>query len=312
MKNNILLIGSSGFIGKKLKEKLSLKCNNLLKVTKKSFIDNLTTFSSNNSRLLSPSNLKKFNIIVNCAGEVNNDAFMINSNTTIIKKIIDNINHKCLIIHLSSCAVYGKSNFVKNLNFTEKNIIPNKNLESKYQSSKILAEKYIIKKSLINKNFSYIILRPSQVIDKNMPNDAIRKLRYYSNKFIFIYFGFQKTIKSYVSLLDLVKAVEFIIKYHKKKNLIYNISQNIYLTEIVECLKDLDKFSIKIRFPLLLLKFFVIVCNKIKKIRYFNIPLTSSILDGLSTNSRFDASLFLEHYPKFKFSNIYNEIKKIS
>lgn len=313
MKNKILLLGSSGFIGKKLKDQLILHYNNsnFCFVNKKKFLNNFNTFSSNNLSIISKNYLKKFNIIINCAGEVLNVHEMKRSNTLLLKKVIQNINHKCLFIHVSSCALYGKSNFNKKINFTENMEIPSKNFQNNYQMSKFYSEKIIIKKNLLYKKFSYIIFRPSQVIDISMPNDAIRRLKYYANNFFFIYFGYQKTIKSYISLKDLVRAIHLVVKRPKKTNVVYNISQGIALSVIIQNVNIKKYFNFSLRVPIFFIKIILILINFINNFKIRKIPLTSNILDGLSTTSTFDSTLFLKDYPNFKFLRIEDEIKKI-
>jgi len=96
MKKKILLIGKNGFFGKSLKK--SLKFHNLKLIGRKDELEKI--------------NLKKFDVIINCAADIYNEKKMFYSNTLLVYRLLENYlnqKSKAKIIHFGSSGEYGNS-----------------------------------------------------------------------------------------------------------------------------------------------------------------------------------------------------------
>jgi nucleoside-diphosphate-sugar epimerase len=168
MSLNILVTGSSGFLGSLLCKVLVKKGHNLTAVdlikpinlipNTKYFVDSLDTFLVNNSDTLS-----SFDIIIHTASVLpfkSNKNQLIETNINITKKLIDAIeaSDSTFLIYVSSSGVYGKP---KSLPI---NIDTELNPLDLYAKTKIKSEEYI--KNNLDSN-QYSIIRPRTILGEN-------------------------------------------------------------------------------------------------------------------------------------------------
>jgi nucleoside-diphosphate-sugar epimerase len=247
------IFGSSGFIGKKLKEKLVKQFgNNLINYVGKKYKDKivdlseynvfkeLPTFQYENVYILAA----KSDFIFNNKKE---EKSQIQKNTSIVKNIIK-FCRKCKVkrvFFISSSSVYSNKNL---LPFHEnQKIKPDNSLgRSKYSSEKIL------KKAFIKLNTKVVILRVFTVYGHNMRKkqflyQAIKKFK--SSKKILTFWN-KETLRNFIHIDDLINIIINLSKIETPKYTIYNIaSNNSYKIEkIINYLQDISGKQKKIIF----------------------------------------------------------------
>ena len=219
MKNNIVLIGSSGFVGRNLKKfflKNKIKCTYLstknfdLAKIKKSKIKEF--FNKNSIVIYAAGKHRKFGDTIKLK----------NYNFKIFKNLLDKLNNNLpkKILFLSTVEIYGNKNKFK---IDEKS---NLNPINSYAQGKLLQEAELRKFSKKNK-INYNILRLPGFYGKDDKNSIVSKM-YLSLqsklKIKFITDG--NELRDYVFIDDLVKIINlFIENDNKKYHGIFNIAQ---------------------------------------------------------------------------------------
>ena len=191
------------------------------------------------------SNLKFFrnsNVIINCVGKTNNklEDFDYINNIFLKKlfKFLSDLKQKVRFINLSSVSVYGGAQ-----NYIGKNIVIDESskiyADCVYSKSKLKSDQLIIKK--LNKNFSYTILRISNVFgDKNN-----------SNLYNFVLFllkngiwikSSNNVVYNFVNVDDVSQLVNLVISnLDISKNKIYIVSDDIKQFEIYKTYQKIKK-----------------------------------------------------------------------
>ncbi len=314
----VLVLGSTGFVGKNLVKKLINTNYNVKLTSRKKNNNEIKNTEIIEMDLLDPDlNFKKLidncDTIINCAGEINNEDKMYDLHVLFLIKLYQSIfekykndNKKINWIQLSSVGVYGPP------------IIPNQNriinelstsstdIMSVYEKTKLLADQYIIDN--FNSNIiNYCILRPSQIIGDYMPNESLSQLINIINKKLFFYIGRRKAIRAYIHIDDVTESILLILKNINgiAKNKIYNISYDNYLEDIVEKIIHANNLNYKpLRLPESLIRCIILISN-ICRIRS---PLTIQRINGLVSRTKYD-SLKIINELNFKFNN--NPVDKI-
>ena len=232
----ICVTGGNGFIGKKLIEELSkIKCRIKILTRKKGnkFPNNVEIFIGD---LTDPElSLTKFiadcDIFFHCAGEIKDEARMRLLHISGTKKLINSIQSESTLskkmvhwVQLSSCGAYGPP---PNNNVQIKRVITessNTNPINEYEKTKTESDELIIASSV--NNFSYTILRPSNVIGASMTNQSIRKLIRLVNSGRFFFIGKKNAIATYIHVDDVVNAMILIASNSKSRNEIFNLSND--------------------------------------------------------------------------------------
>lgn len=286
----IIILGYSGLIGKNILKYLSkntffeLVCvgrdahskpivNQRIKYIKWDF----KSFTNSNLSFL-----KKTNIVINCVGKIENKKNIESINFFFIKKLIHYINSQKLkirFIHLSSVSVYGGPAYY----FGQHKIIYENNpLKSTdlYSRSKIKGDLIIqgaVKKNL-NKNFSYTILRISNVFGGKKKTNLF--------KFVFLTIKMGIWIKcsndivfNFVNLRDVTQAIILtIVKPKISKNKIYIVSDDCKQIHFYQnCQRFFNKKIINIRFPISLIKLLINIFPIPKKILNFFLIISSKV-----------------------------------
>lgn len=247
------IFGSSGFIGKKLKERLTkqfggnlVNCvgkkykNETVDLTKLDIFKELPTYPYKNVYILAAKSDFFFN-------NKKKEKSQIHKNTTIVKNIIE-FCKKCKarrIFFISSSSVYSNKNL---LPFHEsQNIKPDNSLgRSKYSSEKIL------KKAFNKLKTKVVILRVFTVYGNNMRKkqflyQAIKKFK--SKKKILTFWN-KETLRNFIHIDDLINIIINLSQIETAKYTIYNVaSDNSHkIGKIINYLQDLSGKQKKIIF----------------------------------------------------------------
>lgn len=266
----IVILGYSGSIGNSILEKLArnksfeIVCIGRDIVNKfnknkriKYFKWDFNSFKKSNLFFL-----KKADVIINCIGKTNDNLNNLkNINVIFVKKLLKYISTfriKIRFIQLSSVSVYGQSKKF----FGQKKIISeNTSIDagSIYSKSKIEADLLIedVVKNKINKNFSYTILRISNVFGKKKSN--LYSYVLFSLKYGFWIKSSNETMFNFINEKDVSQAINLIIsKLNISKNKIYIVSDDCKQSDVYENYnKFYKKKIINFLFPIKLINFLI-------------------------------------------------------
>ena len=210
--------------------------------------------------------LKKANIIINCVGKTYSDEKKLEDiNVIFLKDLLRYLNYnksKVRLIHLSSVSVYGNS---RN-HLGERKIVSEKTskiTDNLYSKSKLKADlliQNVIKRNL-NRNFSYTILRISNVFGGNEKSNLIKFI------IISLKYGFwircsKDIIFNFINVKDLNQVINSVMfNPTKSKNKIYIVSDDCKQSKLYQSYqnyynKKIFKINISINFLKFLLFFF--------------------------------------------------------
>ena len=225
MKKNILIIGSSGYLGKKLKKNLSKKYNLITPNKKKLDITKLD-------------NVKKYmkssiHLVINLSGQISKNKkimenVIVNGNKNIIQLCK---NKKIRIFYLSTSLIYGFSNLKVNENSAKKPV-------DNYAKLKLKAEK-----SYLKSKTNYTILRLCNIYN-GKKNGIVKNIINSIKKNKKINLTNKNVYRNFIHIDD---AIHIICKMLEKnlKHDVYNLGfENIKLINIVNYLKAKLKMSI--------------------------------------------------------------------
>jgi len=287
----IVILGYSGLIGKNILENLSKKTSfNFTcvgrNIKKKPYRNpkikyhkwDFETFKKKNLLFL-----KNSDIIINCVGKIDNkDSNLRSINVIFIKKLIKYIINnklKVRLIHLSSVAVYGGAqNYLGQKKLIYENSVNKINdLYSKTKLDGDLLIKKYIKKNL-NKNFSYTILRISNVFGGKEKTNLYRFLMF-SLTFRFWIKSFNDVMFNFVNVNDVTQAVNLVIyKFKVSKNKTYIVSDDCKQYKVFQTYQNLlKKKIINIYIPISLIKFLIKFFPLPKKIINFVLTISSRV-----------------------------------
>ena len=306
-KKTICVTGGNGFIGEKLIEELTkIGCRVRALTRKKNakFSKNVDVFIGD----LTDTNLclKKFiedcDILYHCAGEINDEAKMgllhINGTQKLIEVVENEFKSTQKKIHwiqLSSCGAYGPPN---DNNIQIKRLITettDTNPTNEYEKTKTKSDEMVMKSA--DNNFSYTILRPSNVIGPSMTNQSVRKLIKLVNSGYFFFIGKKDAICTYVHVYDVVKAMIFISCNPKSRNEIFNISNDCsweVLIIKISSLLSVKILPIRIPYKFIQIPFYL---TKLIFGRFIKIPQ----LDTFAYRTSYSTKK-IEHFLNFKFT----------
>ena len=218
---NILLIGSSGFIGKHLKKKLKSKYK--IFITKKN-----SQFDIKNYKDLEKNFKDNIDIVINLSGQISNKKEEMYNTIVLGNKNIINIAKKMKknvkIYFFSSTLIYGFSNKIVDDNFKTST----SSLYTKYK--KIAEEEYI------KSNINYKILRISNVYDELKEGIIKNILKSASSKKKLLLTNINSR-RNYIHISDLTNIISKILS-KKLKHKIYNIgNENFSIFSILKTLE---------------------------------------------------------------------------
>ena len=293
--------GASGFVGKRLVEKLisqGFSVRVLTRNSKSIFPEGVEVFYADLAS--TTCNLKRFflgcDVFFHCAGDIQNPmrmhALHIDGLKRLLKafcKEIDLAGHPIHWVQLSSVGVYGKSinhpAKVREISELSKN-----QPYGEYEITKAKADKLLLEAAKSNK-FTFSIIRPTNIVGLDMPNQSFRGLIESIIKRRFFYIRSIHSVSNYIHLDDVVSALLLCSRSSKATNQIFNLSNDCKLSDIVLSL-SLDKKMKHKRsiVPEWLVRFVVRVTSN-----FFKLPLTQSRVDALVSRT---------YYPNTKIKRL--------
>ena len=293
----VLVTGARGFIGKLLTERLvrdGFKVKVISRRGKEHLNDSVTPIIAD---LIEPSELineavKGCELIFHCAGEVNHQTLMRKLHVQGTQTLLDaasqcgNLKHW---VQLSSAGVYGrpanKASYSREIN--ELTAI---NPCGEYEITKAESDQ-IVFEGAIKHGFTYSVLRPSNIVGTNMPNQSFRSLINAILKKRFFYIGSRDSISNYVHVDDVIDALMLCAKSPHAKNHTFNLSNDCKLSEIVSCLSNAYGInSSRACLPEALVRFAVKLTPW-----FIKSPLTQSRIDSLVSNTRYPNTKIEQH-----------------
>ena len=297
----VCVTGASGFVGKKLVEKLMSEgflVRVLTRNSKRSFPDGVEIFYADLAA--NTCNLKGFfsgcDIFFHCAGEIqvieHMHALHVDGLERLLKTFCSEIDLTGSPMHwvqLSSAGIYGKckDNLAAARKITELSKI---RPDSEYEITKARADKLLIEASKSGA-FTFSILRPSNIIGIDMPNQSFRELVENIIRRRFFYIGSTQSVSNFIHVDDVVLAL-LLCSYSKRAvNQIFNLSNDCALSDIVLSLSLDKKMKHKrIIVPEWLVRFVVAVTSN-----FFKLALTQSRVDALVSRT---------YYPNTKIKRL--------
>ena len=288
----VVILGYSGLIGKSVIKQLAKNTSYYLicvgrNINNKPYINRRIKYyewdfaSYNDSNL---SFLKKANIIINCVGKTDNNYKDLEPiNVSFIKKLLNYINLRKLTVrflHLSSISVYGGGQ-----NYLGQNKIIYENsvfkLNDLYSKSKRKGELLIqnASKKKLNKNFSYTILRISNVFGARKKSNLFKFVMFTLNTRIWINCSNDITF-NFVNLKDVTQAIIITISKLKiSRNKIYIVSDDCKQFDFYKKYQNLNNKKIfQIPFSISFIKFIIYFIPLPKKLLNFFLIISSKII----------------------------------
>ncbi len=280
MKHTILLTGNAGFIGTYL-TKLLLKEGNFVKgldiQPRKDLLQNFIQIDGNilNNKVVRQ-NLIDVDTVIHLAAEHKDfgiskeEYFQVNEQGT--KVLLEEASRAGVkkFIFYSSVAVYGAQSG------TTEETVPNPN--NYYGSSKLAAEKAVIKWAEENKNRTAIIIRPTVVFGANSKANIFRLIRQICDgRFIMV--GNGGNIKSIAYVENLVEATYFLMNKCSVGTHIFNYADEPHLStkELVFLIKKISgRKSNTIHIPLNLALAGGYLFDAFGKITGYDFPVTAA------------------------------------
>lgn len=275
---SILLLGGTGFLGQAITRTLLYQKKDFVILTRdpnklksssiKTIIGNLLDFSK--------IDLSPYKQIINCAGEIHNEALMPQINTEVPLNCLKQYSKgsDCHWIQVSSVGVYGKP---KRGVITEKEKHdPLNTYEVTKSKGEIAVEEYCVANKV-----NYTIIRPSNVFGVGMPNQSLTGLIHSIKKNRFFYMGDPTRITmNYVSVEDVANLVCHCLDNEKAYNQDFIISDYLYLSEFVSSILEMFSCKQKIRsLPENLARKIAMILKFIP-----SFPLTESRIDALTSS----------------------------
>ena len=178
-RKKIFIFGARGLLGRIIFSKLSKHHNVYGSSHRKSNNKNIIKLNYFNISKKHLNLINSSDYVINCIGENQLEHKMVDTNYRVLNYISKNLKKKKIkyFIHISTCGVYGNLKISK-VNETLKPLPYTLYSKTKLQGENVLFEN-------LQKKFTVIILRCSQVIGPEMRNTSIRKLNFYIKKNLF-------------------------------------------------------------------------------------------------------------------------------
>jgi nucleoside-diphosphate-sugar epimerase len=309
LKENMIvaITGGSGFIGKRLADRLQDTVGNIRLLTRDKktskaqqqyFVADLLDRASSLEAFL-----EDVNVIYHCAGEVKNTATMyalhVEGTARLLKAVSEKITATKNPIHwvqLSSVGAYGSPIGAAN----ERRVVTEDTPcfpIGEYEVTKIIADELVMKYAETEPLFSYTILRPSNVIGSTMPNQSLRSLISMIKKRLFFYIGSRTAIATYIHVDDVVAALMLCGSDLRARGQIFNLSNDCKLSEIVNAVAKASGFKQ------------LNICIPEKPLRFL-VKLITSIVHIPLTQERIDALVRHTYYPTSKIKEVLSFVPK--
>jgi nucleoside-diphosphate-sugar epimerase len=281
----VAITGASGFIGKLLVEKHILLGNQVRVLSR--YIDKKEAFNSKVSffkgDLSDVNSLKDFvdgvDVLYHCAAEIKIESLMrkvnVEGTENLIQAAKGRVRHW---VQLSSTGVYGA---VYNGIVSEEHLY---NPTNEYEKTKLESDKLVLKTT--ENDFTYSILRPSNVFGAEMTNKSIFQLVDSVYKGFYFFIGKKGASANYVPVDNVVEALLLVATNPKAKGQIFIVSSWCTIENFIGAIaKSLNKKVPKFRISYRLIYFLAQITSFIP----FN-PLSVSRVKALTNRVIYDTS----------------------
>ena len=299
----VLVTGATGFIGSALVARLLRDGYSVRVISRKQCAGLLGDVEMVNADLLHASHaldlaVKDCDFIFHCAGELNKIDMMKDVHVNGISNLMSAAIKHGRIKHwvqLSSVGAYGKIHIHENVieEITEDSSLAPK---GEYEITKTIADNFLIYSSSKH-GFYYSILRPSNVVGKEMPNQSFKSLLKAIKNGRFFYIGTKDSIANYVHICDVVDALVLCLSKPAARNQVFNISNDCKLSDIVASISfHHGKAPSSLCLPQWLLRAIVRCIPK-----FFNFPLSQSRINALISRTHYSTAKineYLEFLPR--------------
>ncbi len=297
----VAITGGSGFIGKRLLEKHIKNGDDVRLLSRKIALKRSDVqyfygdLSDPNVDLLSF--VDRADVLYHCAGEINNKSLMqelhINGTKRLIKAAQGKIGRW---VQLSSVGAYGACRF---------GVITESSKEKPtgiYERTKTDSDN-LLRKS----NLPHVILRPSNVFGKDMPNQSLRGLLHSVQKRLFFFTGKENAfVVNYIHIEDVVDALMLCGSDDKALGEVFILSQTTSIENMVSSFIPESISDNKIlRFPEGLVRIIAGIFGIIP-----GFPLTLLRVDALTNKCIYESSK-IQTKLGFKFSMTLEESLKL-
>ncbi len=287
-----LVTGSRGFIGKHLIQRLVNDGFTVKVISRGNYEYSHNSIIPITADLIKPSEaineaVRGCELIFNCAGEINNQPLMRKLHIEGMQNLLDAALQYGALKHwiqLSSVGVYGPPSTKVNIprEITEMTKI---NPCGEYEITKTESDLILIEVAKKCK-FTYSVLRPSNVVGIDMPNQSFKSLINAILQRRFFYIGSRDSMANYVHVDDVVDALMLCAKSPNAKNEIFNLSNDCKFSDIVSCISD--TYGINSSRSCLSEEMVRLIVKLTPK--FLNSPLTQSRIDSLVSNTTYSNS----------------------
>ena len=224
----IAITGGSGFIGKQLVNRHIQQGDQVRLLSRKPLLED-TSVQYFLGDLSSPNvNLSDFldgvDILYHCAGEVSNESLMQELHVNGTQRLADAAQGKIgRWVQLSSVGAYG---VCRDGTITEDS---EERPFGVYERTKTESDKIVI-----NSGIPYVILRPSNVFGKDMPNQSLRGLLYAVSKGLFFFIGKENEyLVNYIHVKDVIEVLMRCSSDDKALGEVFNLSQSTSVENMI-------------------------------------------------------------------------------
>jgi nucleoside-diphosphate-sugar epimerase len=288
----VLVTGSRGFIGKHLVERLIHDGFKVKVISRRREVYSHDSVIPIIADLLKPSQalndaVKGCELIFHCAGEIKHKALMRKLHIQGTQNLLDAVSHHGCLRHwiqLSSVGVYGHPSYTAPA-LREVTEMTTVNPHGEYEITKAESDLILLEEAK-KQNFTYSILRPTNVVGVDMPNQSFKSLINAIIKKRFFYIKSRGSMTNYVHVDDVVDALMLCAKLPNAKNEIFNLSNDCKLSDIVSSLSDAYGInSSRLCLPEGLVRLMVKLT-----LRGLKSPLNQSRIDSLVSNTTYSNS----------------------
>ena len=224
----IAITGGSGFIGKQLVNRHIQQGDQVRLLSRKPLLED-TSVQYFLGDLSSPNvNLSDFldgvDILYHCAGEVSNESLMQELHVNGTQRLADAAQGKIgRWVQLSSVGAYG---VCRDGTITEDS---EERPFGVYERTKTESDKIVI-----DSGIPYVILRPSNVFGKDMPNQSLRGLLYAVSKGLFFFIGKENEyLVNYIHVKDVIEVLMRCSSDDKALGEVFNLSQSTSVENMI-------------------------------------------------------------------------------
>jgi nucleoside-diphosphate-sugar epimerase len=297
----VCVTGGRGFIGSRLIEALVQEGHAVVSISRHEIRNRAQEVVFHQGDLLNEDcPLDAFvsgcDVLVNCAGELEDTAVMKKLHVEGTRRLLQAVGResertgkKIHWVQLSSVGVYGPP-----VQKNRSRIVTEESAPApvgEYEITKYLSDKLVLEAAR-SELITCSILRPSNVIGPDMPNQSLAGLISFVRKQLFFYIGRPGAIATYVHVDDVVAALIRCGIHPKARNGdAFNLSNDCDWEEVINAIADACGLKRPtLRLPESMVRFLVKLLSPV-----FRVPLTQT---------RIDAFVARTAYPTTKITNL--------